>query len=127
MWSFKQSTGELFNGSGEVVATGYAGGNCGNNPDGVNNPSAQDQHSVGPLPQGIYMMTGVSETSHVGPYAIILSPSSDNEMFGRGDFRIHGDRTNGPAKSASEGCIIMPRAIREKIWESGERLLEVIA
>lgn len=126
MWKFKQSTGEMFDPAGKLVARGYAGGNCGKNPEGVNNPEMQEVHSCGPLPQGIYTFGEVVLKSHLGPFAIPLIPDADNEMFGRSGFYCHGDTTQ-LNQSASEGCIILPRNIREQLWASQDHRLEVVA
>lgn len=40
-------------------------------------------------------------------------------------FRIHGDSIRAPG-TASHGCIILPRAIRDRIWASGDRALQVV-
>ena len=39
---------------------------------------------------------------------------------------MHGDSIEHPG-AASEGCIIVARPIREQVWESGDRKLQVIA
>ena len=110
---------------GKIIARGYAGGNCGKDPDGRNNPDMQNVPCVGPLPCGSYMLGEPIPQSKLGPFAIPLIPAIDNEMFGRKSFYIHGDRTNAPG-NASEGCIILPRQIREKMWASDDRILTVV-
>jgi hypothetical protein len=124
-WEYEQATGRLIDPMGLLVATGYAGGNCGINPEGVNNPSMQGVRSVGPLPVGLYTLGEPVPQSHLGPFAIPLIPDAENDMLGRGDFYMHGDRTNAPG-CASEGCIIMPRAVRNKVWASEDHTLKVI-
>ena len=124
-WTYEQATGRLIAPDGAVAATGYAGGNCGNNPEGKNNPDAQDRHSVGPLPQGVYTFTQKEDSPHLGPFAILLEPDPSNEMFGRSAFRIHGDSVNRPG-CASEGCIIMPRAVREAVFASDDNTITVV-
>lgn len=124
-WTYIQTTGRLLDAAGRVVATGYAGGNEGRNPEGRNNPDMQDKRSVGPLPVGWYHFDEPVPQSHLGPFAIPLEPDESNEMFGRGNFYMHGDRTNAPG-CASEGCIIMPRAVRNLVWDSDDHLLQVI-
>jgi hypothetical protein len=119
-YTYEQSTGNMIDPAGSVVATGYAGGNCGQNPEGKNNPEMQGVKSIGPLPEGWYDLGEPVEHSHLGAYAIPLIPDPANDMLGRGDFYLHGDTT--PSGNASEGCIIMPRAIRESVKASGERL-----
>lgn len=123
-WTYKQATGELLDPSGQHVATGYAGGNCGENPEGKNNPLLQAIKSVGPLPVGKYTLGEVVAQSHLGPYAIPLIPYTSNQMFGRGDFYMHGDTT--PSGNASEGCIIMPRIVRVRVYGSDDRTVEVV-
>ena len=124
MWQYKQSTGELFNDAGEKVATGYAGGNCGANPEGVNNPDLQNARKIGPLPRGAYTFGIPLMNSHLGPFAIPLNPNPANEMEGRSAFYMHGDTT--PSGNASEGCIIMPRATRQACWNSKDHTLTVV-
>lgn len=123
-WIFEQSTGKLYNPAGEVVETGYSGGNCGKNPEGKNNPDMQNVHCIGPIPVGIYTRGTVVMESHLGPFAIPLIPNADNEMFGRSDLYMHGDTT--PSGNASEGCIIMSRAVRELFYKDTNDL-QVVA
>jgi len=124
-WSFEQSTGKMLSPSGDLVATGYAGGNCGQNPEGINNTEMQNVAKIGPLPKGVYMLGTVVMESKLGPFAIPLIPDPSNEMFGRGHFFIHGD-TVGKPRCASEGCIIMPRLIREQIYNSKDKTITVV-
>jgi len=126
MWTFEQSTGRMTRPTHDLLAKGYAGGNCGNNPEGKNNPSMQDCKEIGPLPVGFYMLGQLIERHpRLGPFVIVLIPDVDNEMFGRGDFRIHGDTT--PAGNASEGCIILPRWARLEMAHSDDRRLQVVS
>ena len=124
MWLYHQDTGQLFSPTGTLMATGYAGGNEGKNPEGVNNHDMQDVKSVGPLPVGIYTFGAVVQESQLGPFAIPLIPDENNEMFGRGGFFCHGDRAS-PVQSASQGCIIMPRLVRNQMWASSDHTLIV--
>jgi len=124
-WLYEQATGKLFDKSGELVGEGYSGGNCGKNPEGKNNPGAQNLHDIGPLPQGFYAIGPPVNTVTHGPYVLPLDPVPSNEMFGRSEFKIHGDCIVDPGK-ASEGCIIMARAVREKIWASQDMWLQVV-
>jgi hypothetical protein len=124
-WKFVIKTGEMFDPSGKKVWTGYAGGNCGHNPEGRNNPLMVSVHNIGPLPPGLYTLGEVVLQSHLGPYAIPLIPDPQNVMFGRKDFYCHGDTT--PSGNASEGCIIMPRFVREVMYEGHVRTIQVVA
>jgi hypothetical protein len=47
-------------------------------------------------------------------------------MFGRTGFLIHGDSLQHPGR-ASNGCIILPRPIRDRIAASGDDQLTVVA
>lgn len=123
-WRYEQATGRLYRPDGTHAATGYAGGNCGKNPEGANNPDMQDVKSVGPLPKGVYTKGEVVLQSHLGPFAIPLVPHEDNQMFGRSGFFMHGDTT--PSGNASEGCIIQTRAVRKEFYASEDNEIEVI-
>jgi hypothetical protein len=124
-WRFVIKTGTLFNPAGVKVWTGYAGGNCGKNPEGKNNPAMVNVRSIGPLPPGWYTFGELVLQSHLGPYAIPLIPDASNEMFGRSDFYCHGDTT--PSGNASEGCVIMPRFVRETMYTGAIRRIQVTA
>lgn len=121
MYTYLQSTGRLSQ-NGLPRLTGYAGHGL-----GVNNPAMQDQHDVGPLPQGHYKMTALIDSPHTGLATIILDPDPGNRMFGRSGFRIHGD--NAAANhTASNGCIIAGHSNdRIAIWKSGDHDLDVLA
>lgn len=120
MWIYDQSSG-LLTRSGVVVSRGYAG-----RGKGKNNPSMQAAVAVGPIPQGMWKITERYNSKNVGPYALKLVPEKGTETFGRSGFRVHGDSIANPG-TASRGCIVLPRKIREKIWSSGDRELKVIA
>jgi hypothetical protein len=81
----------------------------------------------GAIPPGTYTITGkrIDKPGHksLGDDSMILRPSATNKMYGRSNFLIHGG--NG-AGTASDGCIVTLRAIRQKIWTSGVRTLEVV-
>lgn len=125
MWTYEQYSGNLYYPrDNTLAATGYAGGNEGKNPEGVNNPDMQGIKGVGPLPVGNYTFGEPVEHSKLGPFAIPLIPDSENNMLGRGGFYMHGDTT--PSGNASEGCIIMPRSIREACWLSLDHKLIVV-
>jgi hypothetical protein len=120
-WTYKQSTGELFQNS-VLIASGYSG-----HGTGMNNPDLQTVHNVGPIPQGDYIICDpMDPPDHLGPIAMALEPEPDNNMFGRDAFFIHGD-TPEKNQTASNGCIILPHDVRETISNSDDRLLEVIA
>jgi len=125
MFTFEQTTGKWFDPTGKYIARGYAGGNCGANPEGINNNAMQDKAKIGPLPCGLYTKGKLVPESHLGKDAIPLIPDENNEMFGRCDFYCHGD-TEKP-RCASEGCIILPHDIRMEFYNSDDNLLQVVA
>lgn len=124
-WQWDQSAGELSR-DGHLVCKGYSG-----NGRGKNNPSLQGLAGVGPVPVGKWRVVEKYDSHNVGPYALVIhavdaTPSNDtHDVTGRGSFRIHGDSIRAPG-TASKGCIILPRVVRAKIWESGDRDLEVV-
>ena len=120
-WTYSQKTGELQQ-DGQCVATGYSGAG-----EGKNNPEMQSVRNVGPIPQGDWTIMGPPvNTAEHGPYVLRLTPKDDTETFGRDGFLVHGDSKNTPG-SASHGCVIMPRSVREQVWNSGDRELQVVA
>ena len=124
MWIFEQSSGTLYGPRGNFVAVGYSGGDGGKQPDGINNQVMQNKHNIGPIPAGLYQMQAQIYTSRIGPCAIPLSPDPRNKMFGRSGFYCHGDNSK-VNRSASDGCIIMPRAARDALIASADHLLLV--
>ena len=120
-YRYSQSTGVLTR-DGAFVVQGY----CGKGrtlAEGRNNPDLEAVQGVGPIPRGRWIMTGIYDSSRVGPRAIILEPQGHN-AHGRRDFRFHG---NNQANDASRGCIIIGgRALRQSIWDSGDHTLEVV-
>ncbi|MFZ0735319.1 MAG: tlde1 domain-containing protein [Candidatus Sulfotelmatobacter sp.] len=120
-WTYSQKTGDLEQ-DGTHVATGYSGAG-----GGKNNPSLQNVRNVGPIPEGAWTITGppVNTEDH-GPYVLRLNPVPQTETFGRSGFLMHGDSKEHPG-CASEGCVILPRPVREQVWTSGDRDLKVVA
>jgi hypothetical protein len=118
-WVWDQSAGTLSFG-GSIVGNGYAG-----NGRGKNNPSMQAAQGVGPIPRGLWRMVGVKDSPNTGPFTIVLQPEPGTDALGRSEFRVHGDSVKNPG-TASHGCIILQRAIREKIWRSGDKLIQVV-
>jgi hypothetical protein len=119
-WTYQQSTGVLSR-EGHVIFRGYSG-----KGEGYNNAFLEGKPMIGPLPRGKYTIIGHPfHHPHTGIYSMRLKPDSSNHMFGRSGFLIHGDSIKHPGM-ASDGCIIMPMAIRHKIWNSGDRSIEVV-
>jgi type VI secretion system (T6SS) effector TldE1-like protein len=120
-WTYSQTTGELQQ-DGEHVATGYSGTGA-----GKNNPVMQNVPNVGPIPRGNWTITGPpADTRDHGPCVLRLEPAAETDTRGRSGFLIHGDSKAQPG-TASHGCIILPRAVRELLWQSGDHDLEVRA
>lgn len=119
MWRYDQSSGELTR-NGRFVARGYSG-----HAAGKNNPDLEAKVATGPIPRGRWKITGPPYNSaNVGPYALRLQ-AVGHTAHGRSAFLMHGDSARAPG-TASKGCIIMPRNVRELVWNSGDRDLEVI-
>jgi len=125
MWTYVQTNGSLYRPDGTHAGTGYAGGNCGQNPEGINNHEMQGVRNIGPIVCGIYTKGEVVLKSHLGPFAIPLLPDKDNDMLGRGHFYMHGDTT--PSGNASQGCIIQFRAVRDEFYDDKDTQLKVVA
>lgn len=120
MWTFKQSTGQMFSPGGLSIGTGYSG--AGADRD---NPADQAIKNKGPIPEGFYEIGPPANTDHHGPFVLSLTPDAENQMYDRSGFLIHGDSLEHPGE-ASEGCIILARALREAVWNSGDTRLQVI-
>jgi hypothetical protein len=115
MWTYRQSNGELLE-NDEHIAFGYSGAEG----DGYNNPDMENIPCIGPIPRGQWDIVGppFDSITH-GPYVLRLIPRQETEVFGRSGFLCHGDRIGKPG-TASEGCLVFGRYIRQKIWESGD-------
>jgi len=118
MWTYSQSSGKLYHNS-SYLGTGYAG-----HGQGLNNPKMEMVHSVGPLPKGLWIIGMFFDDKHLGPCVAALKPT-DQEVYGRGGFFIHGDNKL-MNHTASDGCIILARYLREAIRDSKETELQVI-
>lgn len=122
LFVYSQGWGNLYRDS-EVIGTGYSG-----HGDGLNDPAYEAVHDVGPIPAGLYRMTEYREDDpHTGKGTIVLEPEPGTDTHGRGGFRIHGDNAAGN-RSASHGCIVIGNAAfrKEKMWNTGDRLLSVV-
>jgi hypothetical protein len=113
-WLYVQSTGELMAPDGTHAGTGYSGFAA-----GKNNPAAQNQVGVGPIPCGMYTIGAPQcvppdKAGPHGPFILPLTPDPANQMFGRAGFLMHGDSIATPG-TASHGCIIQERPVRERV------------
>lgn len=119
MWKYDQSSGELTR-DGKFVARGYSGHQL-----GKNNPGLEGKVAVGPIPRGMWKFGApVNRPQTIGPFAMPLTPVGHNAL-GRSGFFCHGDSARAPG-TASHGCLILARNVREAIWASGDRDLEVV-
>ncbi len=107
--TFSQSSGSIScvdeNNNSYYEKNGYAG-----TGEGRNNPEAQDQLGIGPLPRGDWQTVGNWYNSpDTGKNTIVLLPLSRNECEKTKrdctSFRIHG---NNARNDASQGCIVLP-------------------
>lgn len=122
MWSYEQISGRITKEGVGILATGYSGA-----PGFKNDPNQQGVKDKGPIPRGRYTIQEPRVSTRHGRYALPLVPDPLNNMFGRDLFWIHGERMEGPSGCASEGCIILPLFARERLWESGDHDLQVVA
>jgi Protein of unknown function (DUF2778) len=120
MWTYSQLSGDLANPSGDYIGSGYSGRGA-----GLNNSLLQDDPDIGPIPQGTWLIgTFFDDPGGKGPIVCHLSPASTTQTFGRSGFMIHGDNKESN-HTASEGCIILARNLREAVAESKELYLLV--
>jgi len=93
---------------------------------GKNNSAMESVPDVGPIPRGDWQIVGepFDDPEH-GPFCLRLEPTFGTSPLGRDGFLIHGDSIEHPGE-ASKGCIIQSRAIRQAIWSSGDKFVEVI-
>lgn len=127
-WVYSQSTGQLAHVESNGNSTNSGSGDSGHG-DGVDNPRMQNVPSTGPIPQGTYTI-GQQQNNITGrglilPGSMRLTPAAGNNMYGRGGFLIHGDNSRQD-RSASEGCIIVNRNIRNQIGGSNDFVLRVV-
>jgi hypothetical protein len=120
MWNYAQTTGELFDPSGNLVQTGYSG-----KGDAKNDPDQQCVVDMGPIPRGLYTIQPAVTDPILGPVAIPLDPDASNNMCGRSGFFIHGDNVSDPG-NASQGCIIMQRTTRDQVNGSDDKRFQVV-
>ena len=117
MWRYEQSTGRLW----RLMGEGYSG----HGVEGKNQPDMQSVKNVGPIPRGKWLVTTRFDDPHKGPWCLRLAPAPGTDTLGRSGFLVHGDSISDPG-TASEGCIILSRGIRQRIWESDDHELEVV-
>lgn len=117
-WTYRQTTGVLTDPNGNIAASnGYSGAGRGRN-----NQAMERAANVGPIPRGSYRIGGAHMSSHTGPVSMNLSPTGATNTYGRSAFLIHGDNVT---HTASQGCVILSRDVREQINNSTDRTLVV--
>jgi hypothetical protein len=120
MWTYNSRTG-LISHNGDKIGMGYSG-----NGNGLDNPALESVHGIGPIPVGHWLITEwVDNYPTKGPVVAILAPV-EHGAHGRTGFLIHGDNQE-MNHTASHGCIIAQRWIRQQWRASGDNKLEVVA
>lgn len=117
MLTYIQSTGEFYI-DDTFEGLGYSGFG-----PGKNNVDFENVKEVGPIPRGHYVLGWAYTHPKLGPVVFNLTPTKDTNTFGRDLFRIHGDNKD---HTASHGCIIQGRLVREHIRDTGDIYLQVV-
>jgi hypothetical protein len=120
-WTYEIASGRLYSDSGELIGVGYSGA-----PSHKNDVTAQSLPDLGPIPEGWYTIGSPVDTVTHGPYVLPLTPDPSNQMYGRSGFLMHGDSVVAPG-TASEGCLIQARDVREQVGTSTDHRLQVVA
>lgn len=117
-YGYRQSTGVFFvddpQDGRKTLGIGYSG-----QGSGYNNPDAEHIVRVGPIPRGVWRVGTAINHPRLGRFAIPLY-SEGRAPHGRGGFYVHGDNRRGNG-TASSGCIILSRIIRERL-KPGDRI-----
>jgi len=116
-WIYSQSNGTISHDS-HVIGKGYSGKEL-----DCNNPWSEMKVGYGPIPRGLYRIGLSYKHPKLGSHTMNLVPVG-HDANGRSAFRIHGDSRRCPG-TASEGCIVLPLAIRQLIAESNDEELFV--
>ena len=123
MWIYRQDSGVLIH-DGLVIGQGYSGFGA-----DKNQPNDESVKDLGPIPTGTYLIGSpecLDTPGPHGPYVLRLTPAPNNAMHDRDGFLIHGDSLEHPG-AASHGCIILPKAVRIVIAQSGDDQLTVVS
>jgi len=120
---YVQSSGQMIDedekGNRTVLGTGYAGA-----PEALNDPEKQDKKHQGPLPRGKYAI-GPQQDNGDLRQSLRLTPDPANEMYNRSGFLIHGPHDDDK-RDSSTGCPVFSKDIRDKIANSGRKVLRVV-
>lgn len=118
-WGYSVKNGWVLH-NGIIAGVGYSG-----HGSGLDNPAQDCRAGVGPIPAGVWQIGTFFDHPHLGPIVSHLAPTQGTDTFGRTGFFIHGDNVKCN-HSASHGCIILPRSLREKIRDSKDHVLIVV-
>lgn len=93
--------------------------------EAIGQTDKENVKGVGPIPEGDWHISNWTSDGHLGPVISRLTPIDVPKLYGRSGFYIHGDNKSVNF-SASNGCIIMNRKMREKIRDSKASVIKVI-
>lgn len=93
---------------------GYSG-----QPGYKNDSNFEHLVNFGPIPRGEYKIQPPRISHKTGPFVLDLTPLQ--EQARDSGFQIHGDAIKKPG-TASTGCIVYSRKVRELLWEICEKL-----
>lgn len=123
MIKYIQKTGRLYQfdkGQWNQIAIGYSGHGV-----GLNNHDQEDTPNVGPCPSGLWSISRPFSHATKGPNCFRLTPLTYRGP--RNGFLIHGDNRTPEPNDASDGCLILGPAERQKIVDAKEDYLLIEA
>lgn len=124
MIQFSITTGRLTRADGTDIGPGYSGA-----PGYVDDAGDTNLQGKGPIPVGSWRIgqpiNKLVPGDYLGPFCLPLTPMPGTETFGRSAFYIHGDNSKHD-ESASHGCIVAARTVREDVSADTDRLLVVV-
>lgn len=119
---YSQSLGYIWNDDGSII---FKGGWSGNGK-GKNNPEMEGVKNKGPIPRGRYIIGTPYDSTRVGKFSIPLIPSCHNALD-RTHLRMHGATIDESRRGEeSDGCVILPFDIRKKVFDSNDKIFDVI-
>lgn len=118
MIEYEQTRGDILIRNTQI-GVGYSGFG-----PGLDNPDMEEVPNVGPIPRGLYdIVRWDDHHGDKGPQVAVLKPHGHN-AHGRSAFLIHGDSPE-MNHTASHGCIVASKTIRNALRASGETQLKV--
>lgn len=118
MISYDQKSGNISI-RNTFVGVGYSGFG-----PGLDNPDMEADADIGPIPAGKWeILRWDDHHGEKGPQVAVLAPVG-HDAHGRSAFLIHGDNPQ-LNHTASHGCIVAGRSIRDALRASGEMELTV--